>query len=143
VPAIQEEGKTRISVNLKIIANFSPKLFATNVVIKIPAPNNTARCKINVGQGRAKYEPEQHAIVWRIRRFPGGAEYMLTGEMELITSTKQKAWSKPPIGVEFQVPMFTASGLHVRFLKVFEKSSFETTKWVRYITRGGQYDVRV
>ena len=57
VPAIQEEGKTRISVNLKVIANFSPKLFATNVVVKIPTPNNTARCKINVGQGRAKYEP--------------------------------------------------------------------------------------
>ena len=39
--------------------------------------------------------------------------------------------------------MFAASGLHVRFLKVFEKSSYQTTKWVRYITRGGSYQVRV
>ena len=47
------------------------------------------------------------------------------------------------MSVEFQVPMFTASGLHVRFLKVFENSSYATTKWVRYITRAGTYNVRI
>jgi len=143
IPAIQEEGDTRVTANLKAIANFSAKLFATNVVIKVPTPPNTARCKINAPNGRAKYEPEQRAIVWRVRRFTGGSEYMLSAEIELMKSTKGKAWSRPPIQVEFQVPMFTASGLHVRFLKVFEKSSYQTTKWVRYITRAGQYQVRV
>jgi len=29
--------------------------------------------------------------------------------------------------------MYTASGLHVRFLKVFEKSNYQTVKWVRYV----------
>ena len=47
----------------------------------------------------------------------------------------------------FQVPMFTASGLHVRFLKVFEKTGYQTTKWVRYISRAakpprGSYSIR-
>jgi AP-2 complex subunit mu-1 len=60
-----------------------------------------------------------------------------------MVSTRGKAWSRPPITLEFQVAMFTASGLHVRFLKVFEKSAYATTKWVRYITRGGQYQVRI
>ena len=66
-----------------------------------------------------------------------------TSELDLAKSTRNKAWSRPPLSIEFQVPMFTASGLHVRFLKVFEKSSYATTKWVRYITRGRNYQVRV
>lgn len=143
VPAIQEEGKSRVTVNVKCIADFNSKLFATNVVIKIPSPRNTARAKIMCPQGRAKYEATENAIVWRIRRFPGGMEYMLTADIELAQNTKEKQWSRPPIQLEFQVPMFTASGLHVRFLKVFEKSSYATTKWVRYITRAGQYQIRV
>ena len=40
--------------------------------------------------------------------------------------------------------MFTASGLIVRFLKVFEKSSYQSVKWVRYLTKAsGSYQVRV
>ena len=57
-------------------------------------------------------------------------------------SINEKAWSRPPITVEFQVPMFTASGLHVMFLRVHERSGYNTIKWVRYITRAGQYQIR-
>lgn len=81
--------------------------------------------------------------MWRIRKFQGKLERMLDAEIEMMKSTKEKAWSRPPIQIEFQVPMFTASGLHVRFLKVFEKSSYQTTKWVRYVTRAGQYQLRI
>jgi AP-2 complex subunit mu-1 len=61
----------------------------------------------------------------------------LNGDVELIMSTKGKTWARPPIGVDFQVPMFTASGLHVRSLKIYERSNYQTTKWVRYVTRAG------
>ena len=106
-------------------------------------PPNTSGTRLTVGVGRAKYEPEQNAIVWRVRRFPGGTEVVLNGEIELIRSTKNKAWAKPPLSVDFQVPMFTASGLHVRSLKIYEKSNYQTTKWVRYVTRAGSYTVRL
>jgi AP-2 complex subunit mu-1 len=40
--------------------------------------------------------------------------------------------------------MFTASGLLVRFLKVFEKSNYQSVKWVRYMTKSkGTYQIRV
>jgi hypothetical protein len=40
--------------------------------------------------------------------------------------------------------MFTASGLIVRFLKVFEKNSYHSIKWVRYLTKAsGTYQIRV
>jgi len=38
--------------------------------------------------------------------------------------------------------MYTASGLHVRFLKVVENSDYQTTKWVRYLTQNGIYENR-
>lgn len=142
IPVIEEREKTSVAMNIKAIANFSEKLFATNVVITIPTPPNTARCKLNVGAGRAKYEPERQAIVWRIRRFPGEAEYSLRGNVSLIAAHKGKAWARTPIRVQFQVAMFTASGLQVRSLKVFERSSYATTKWVRYITKAGNYHFR-
>jgi len=39
--------------------------------------------------------------------------------------------------------MFPASGLQVRFLKVFEKSNYQTVKWVRYMTKAGSYQYRL
>ena len=106
-------------------------------------PPNTARCRLSVGIGSAKYVPEHNAVVWRVRRFAGGAEVVLNGEVELIMSTKNKPWVRPPMSVDFQVPMFTASGLHVRSLKVYEKSNAMCTKWVRYVTRAGSYQIRL
>jgi AP-2 complex subunit mu-1 len=144
IPAVQEEhGGKRVSINLKVIANFSDQLFATHVVIKIPVPKNTAKAKIKALFGRAKYEPEQQAIVWRVKRFPGKAECHINAEVELMPTVRPKAWSRPPINVEFQVPMFTASGVHVRFLRVYDKSGYHTQRWVRYITKAGNYQIRI
>jgi len=39
--------------------------------------------------------------------------------------------------------MFTASGLHVRSLKIYERSNYQTTKWVRYLSRSGSYQIKV
>ena len=144
VPAVREiHGQNRVSINLKVIANFSNKLFATHVVIKIPVPKNTARTKIKTSFGRAKYEPETQAIVWRVKRFPGLTECMLGADVDLMPTVRNKAWSRPPINVEFQVPMFTASGVHVRFLRVYDKSGYHTNRWVRYITKAGGYQIRI
>ena len=109
----------------------------------LQVPPNTAQTRINVASGRARYEPEHNAIIWRIRRFPGGQELMLNGDVDLMKSTKGRTWVKPPLTMDFQVPMFTASGLNVRSLKVYERSNYPTTKWVRYVTRSGSYAIRL
>lgn len=73
-------------------------------------PPNTARCHIHVGSGRAKYEPEQRAIVWRIKRMIGGTEAVFAAEVELTPSIREKAWSRPPIQVRASIPQ-AMSGL--------------------------------
>jgi AP-2 complex subunit mu-1 len=142
LPAVQED-QNKVSIHVKLLANFSDQLFATHVVIKIPVPKNTAKTKIKHTFGRAKYEPEQQAIVWRAKRFAGKLECIITADVELIPTVRPKPWSRPPIQCEFQVPMFTASGVHVRFLRVYDKSGYHTNRWVRYITKAGSYQIRI
>ncbi|KAG6396938.1 hypothetical protein SASPL_143097 [Salvia splendens] len=143
LPTIKELGRTRMEVNVKVKSVFGAKMFALGVVIKIPVPKQTAKTSFQVTSGKAKYSPSIDCLVWKIRKFPGQTEPTLSAEVELIsTITEKKSWTRPPIQMEFQVPMFTASGLRVRFLKVWEKSGYNTVEWVRYITKAGSYEVR-
>ncbi|KAK2768150.1 hypothetical protein FQN54_000002 [Arachnomyces sp. PD_36] len=141
-PIVREVGTTKVEYSIAIKANYGSKLFATNVVVRIPTPLNTAKVTERTSQGRAKYEPEQNNIVWKIARFSGQSEYVLTAEATLTTMTQQKAWSRPPLNLSFGLLMFTSSGLLVRYLKVFEKSNYSSVKWVRYMTRAGSYEIR-
>ncbi|KAJ9643107.1 clathrin associated protein complex medium subunit [Coniosporium tulheliwenetii] len=139
---VNEIGKTKVEYSIAIRANYGPKLFATNVVVRIPVPLNTAKISERTSQGKAKYEPEGNNIVWKIPRFTGQSEYVLSAEAELSSMTNQKAWSRPPLSLSFSLLMFTSSGLLVRYLKVFEKSNYSSVKWVRYMTRAGNYEIR-
>jgi len=143
MPVINEYGKTRIEARIKLKSIFEKNIFATNVVLKLPVPKNTAIVNTSAGIGRAKHEPDQGAIMWRIKKFPGELETLLRCDIELSQTTIDKPWAKPPISMEFQVPMFTASGLRVRFLRVYEKSGYKPTKWIRYITKAGEYQHRL
>mmetsp|Transcript_23648 Transcript_23648/g.39678 ORF Transcript_23648/g.39678 Transcript_23648/m.39678 type:complete len:441 (+) Transcript_23648:411-1733(+) len=148
LPIIKEHGRTRIECNVKIKSTFPEKLFAIGVVVRIPVPKQTAKATIQVSSGKAKYNSSDNSLVWKIRRFPGQTELGLAAEVELVSTTaEKKAWARPPINLDFQVPMFTASGLRVRFLKVWEKAGYNTVKWVRCVTRagtdfGGNYEIR-
>lgn len=148
-PIVNELGSTKVEYQIAVKANFAANLFATNVVLSIPTPLNTANISSRVTQGKAKYEPSTNTIEWkyvetltverslisfRIPKFGGQAEYVLSAEADLTSMTTQKAWSRPPIAMDFSLLMFTSSGLLVRYLKVFEKSNYNSVK-CKYLYR--------
>ncbi|KIW71158.1 hypothetical protein PV04_03356 [Phialophora macrospora] len=139
---VREVGTTKVEYSIAVKANYGSKLFATNVVVRIPTPLNTATITERATQGKAKYEPESNCIVWKIARFVGGSEFVLSAEAHLTSMTNQKAWSRPPLSMNFSLLMFTSSGLLVRYLKVFEKNNYSSVKWVRYMTKAGSYEIR-
>eukprot|EP00607_Mallomonas_marina_P000131 CAMPEP_0182425544 /NCGR_PEP_ID=MMETSP1167-20130531/11991_1 /TAXON_ID=2988 /ORGANISM="Mallomonas Sp, Strain CCMP3275" /LENGTH=314 /DNA_ID=CAMNT_0024606351 /DNA_START=463 /DNA_END=1407 /DNA_ORIENTATION=- len=143
LPSYLEEGKTRLIINCKVTAGFPDDKKATNVVIKIPVPTSTANSRATVARGRARYEPGERAIVWRIGSFPGKFECSLYAEVDLVPSIRDKTWNKPPIHLDFNIPMYSCSGVQVRFLKVYEKSSYQTVRWVRYLSKAGEYHMRI
>ena len=140
---LQEEGKTKLMVNIKVNAEFAEEIKAQNVVIKVPMPPTAASALITAAKGRAKYVPGERAIVWNISSFPGLSEASLIAIVDLLPATREKAWVKPPISLDFKIPMFSASGVYVRFLKVYEKSAYTTTRWVQYLSKAGEYEVRL
>jgi AP-2 complex subunit mu-1 len=166
-PTVNEIGTSQVQYSITVKAGFNPKLSATNVVLRIPTPLNTAVATCKTVSGKAKYVPSENVMVWkyvinfpsrkprsltpllgvepcRIPRIQGGSEATLTAAADLAATTTRQAWARPPIDVDFQVLMFTASGLLVRFLKVYEKSGYHSVKWVRYLTRAnGSYQIRV
>jgi AP-2 complex subunit mu-1 len=141
-PIVREVGTTKVEYSIAIKANYGNKLFATNVIVRIPTPLNTAKITERTSQGKAKYEPENNCIVWKVARFTGQSEFVLSAEAHLTSMTNQKAWSRPPLSLNFSLLMFTSSGLLVRYLKVFEKGNYSSVKWVRYMTRAGSYEIR-
>merc|ERR1712048_714415 len=144
LPNVKVLGRNRLELSLQISSMYERSITATNVVIFFPCPKNTARAHLHsVAHGKARYESQQSAIVWRIRRFPGNQEYSFLGEIELASTVTDKQWVRPPITMNFDVPQFTSSGLRVRFLKVQEKSNYKTVKWIRYLTRAGTFQHRI
>ncbi|KAF5376564.1 hypothetical protein D9757_008270 [Collybiopsis confluens] len=144
MPTVTEVGTTKVSYDLTLKTTFSPKLSATNIIVRIPTPLNTTDVDVaNVTIGKAKYVPAENVVVWKIPRLQGGQESSFSGLAHLTSTTTRQVWARPPIDVDFEVLMFTASGLIVRFLKVFEKSNYNSIKWVRYLTKAnGGYQVR-
>ncbi|KAK8804439.1 hypothetical protein WA538_001956 [Blastocystis sp. DL] len=143
LPVYEEISGTTLKINIKLIANFSKQVAAQNVELKIPVPPNTANVMPKVASGTATYNSADQTIDWVLRKLTGGMEVTFAAEVKMLKMTQDKVWNKPPINVIFAVPSFTSSGLHVRFLKVYEKSSYQTTKWVRYMTRSGDYQIRL
>lgn len=142
IPQVTEVGQHKVEYNITVKANFGQKLFATDVVVHIPTPLNTANTSHTVSSGRAKYDPSENRIEWKIGRFTGGAEFSFKGEVDLAHTATSKPWSRPPISMNFSLSMFTSSGIVVRYLKIFEKSNYNTVKWVRYLVRAGSYEIR-
>ena len=65
--------------------------------------------------GHCKYAPEQSAVIWSIKSFPGGKEYLMRAHFGLPSVTAEDTEGKPPIQVKFEIPYFTTSGIQVLF----------------------------
>lgn len=142
VAVVNEISKHRVEFKISVRGQFSHNIYAQNVVISIPVPTNTSSTKIHTTGGKAKYVGSENCMQWKISKFQGQQELLFTADAELTMTTNIKTWSRPPITLDFQVLMFTASGLMVRYLKIFEKSNYQSVKWVRYMTKAGSYQIR-
>jgi AP-1 complex subunit mu len=86
------------------------------------------------------YAPEKSAIIWKIKQFGGGKEFLMRAELGLpsvkgddetgggmtggfggsMGGAGAIGKAKRPINVKFEIPYFTTSGIQVRYLKITE-----------------------
>lgn len=143
IEAVVESHKnSRIEYMVKARSQFKQRSTANNVEIYIPVPKDADTPKFKASIGTAKYSPEKDCIVWNIKQFQGGKEYLMRAHFGLPSITSEDPSSRPPITVKFEIPYFTVSGIQVRYLKIIEKSGYQALPWVRYITQSGDYQIR-
>uniref|UniRef100_A0A2N9GUZ0 MHD domain-containing protein n=1 Tax=Fagus sylvatica TaxID=28930 RepID=A0A2N9GUZ0_FAGSY len=112
---VERHSRSRIEFTVKARSQFKERSTATNVEIELPVPSDATNPNIRTSMGSATYAPENDALVWKIKSFPGNKEYMLRAEFSLPSVTAEEAAPerKAPIRVKFEIPYFTVSGIQV------------------------------
>lgn len=123
-------------------AQFKRRSTANNVEIIVPVPEDADTPRFRTNIGSVHYAPEKSAIIWKIKQFGGGKEFLMRAELGL-PSVKgddehgggmtggfggsmggvgglAAGKGKRPIQVKFEIPYFTTSGIQVRYLKIIE-----------------------
>lgn len=152
VEAVVEPHKgSRIEYMIKTRSQFKSRSVANNVEIFIPVPPDVDSPSFKSSVGTVTYLPDKDAIVWSIKQFHGGREYLMRAHFGLPSISAsdvdpkkkgENSW-KAPIRVTFEIPYFTVSGIQVRYLKIIERSGYQALPWVRYITANGDYQLRM
>lgn len=157
VEAVVEPHKgSRIEYMVKTKSQFKSRSVANNVEIIIPVPNDVDSPSFKSSVGNVTYLPDKDCVVWTIKQFHGGREYLMRAHFGLPSISAsdvdpefakkkgggENSW-KAPIRVKFEIPYFTVSGIQVRYLKIIEKSGYQALPWVRYITANGDYQLRM
>lgn len=139
---IEKFSHSRVEIMIKAKGQFKKQSVANNVEICVPVPSDADSPKFKTSVGSAKYLPEKNMVVWTVKSFPGGKEYLMRAHFCLPSVEKEELEGKPPISVKFEIPYFTVSGIQVRYMKIIEKSGYQALPWVRYITQSGDYQLR-
>ncbi|CAM6031493.1 unnamed protein product [Sphagnum compactum] len=139
---IERHAHSRVEYMIKAKSQFKRRSTANNVEIIIPVPHDADSPKFKTTIGSVKYTPEVNSVIWNMKSFPGGKEYLMRAHFGLPSVVSEETEGKPPIQVKFEIPYFTTSGIQVRYLKIIEKSGYQALPWVRYITQNGDYQLR-
>merc|ERR1712023_563021 len=140
---VEPHSHSRIEYMIKSKSQFKQRSTANNVEIVIPVPPDASSPSFKTSIGSVKYAPEKDAIVWTIKQFQGGKEYLMRAHFGLPSVTCEDSDKKKPLSVKFEIPYFTVSGIQVRYLKIIERSGYQALPWVRYITMNGSYQLRM
>ncbi|KAI9045404.1 AP-1 complex subunit mu [Aspergillus affinis] len=160
---VESHSGSRVEYMLKAKAQFKRRSTANNVEIIVPVPEDADSPRFRTNIGTVHYAPEQSAIVWKIKQFGGGKEFLMRAELGLPSVKGDdehgggmtggfggsmggtgSGKAKRPINVKFEIPYFTTSGIQVRYLKITEpKLQYPSLPWVRYITQSGDIAVRM
>uniref|UniRef100_A0A6V1S3S6 MHD domain-containing protein n=2 Tax=Heterosigma akashiwo TaxID=2829 RepID=A0A6V1S3S6_HETAK len=141
---VEPHSHSRIEYMVKAKAQFKSRSVANNVDIIVPVPGDVDSPSFKASVGTVTYLPDRDAVVWHLKQFNGGREYLMRAHFGLPSiSSEDSEQVKAPIEVKFEIPYFTVSGIQVRYLKIIERSGYQALPWVRYITQNGNYQLRM
>ena len=136
---VRNHSGSRMEYVLKARAQFKRRSTANNVEILVPVPADADCPRFRTNIGSVHYAPEKSAIIWKIKQFGGGKEFLMRAELGLPSVKGDDEHGggmtggfggsmggvgggkgKRPVQVKFEIPYFTTSGIQVRYLKIIE-----------------------
>jgi AP-1 complex subunit mu len=142
----KEITSTKMKFLVKAKNNCKGDSIANNVAIHIPVPNDLQNPLFKSSLGSVTYSPDKEVLIWSLRKFPGQVETNLIIQFtvpSLRGNDSKSKYLKIPIEVKFEIPAFTVSGIQIRYLKISEASGYQAYPYVKYVTKNGDYQIRM
>lgn len=142
-PRLSKIGNNLFELKINLKSLFPNKLISNNVTVKVPILNQIIiDVKFASSGGKSKFSSKDNCLLWTFKKFNGLTEHSLTATIK--SGDGGNDWStRPPINLDFELLMFSSSGIVVEHLRIQEENlKYNTIKWVRYISQGGAYEVR-
>mmetsp|Transcript_21717 Transcript_21717/g.42674 ORF Transcript_21717/g.42674 Transcript_21717/m.42674 type:complete len:450 (-) Transcript_21717:38-1387(-) len=149
-PHIEENSPTQIEIVIKVRADLPQNNFGVNVQVTVPVPSRSNGVSNRLDSGAAaagqtaEYRAKDHKVVWTIKKFQGGAEHTLRAKVDLREPMSPAIRREVgPVSVSFEIPMFNASQLQVKYLRIVEQHrTYNPHRWVRYVSQSASYVCR-
>lgn len=144
-PTVERDSGGRLLMYLKLRCDLPPKSAAINVSATVPVPKGSVSLsqELSSPDQSAELRPQSRAVVWQIPRFPGGTQLSALFKLEVSGLSSASMLEVGPVGLSFELPKFTATGLQIRFLRLSPVQPGPSQRWVRYVTHSDSYTVRI
>ena len=151
-PFVEETSQFQLEMVVKIRADVDVKNHGSNVCVQFNVPKAAGTVSLHLDKSKdgqknnqsAEFKEKEKEVHWMIKKFQGQSEHTLVARITL-TSPKTSMTRKElgPIRLNFEVPMYNASHLQVRYLRIDADARYKSFKWERYVTQANSYVCRV
>merc|ERR1712110_685031 len=90
------KSHSRIEYVIKVKSEFKKRSTANNVEILVPVPPDADSPFFKTSIGTVKYAPEKDAVVWSIKQFHGGKEYLMRAHFGLPSISSEEERKEKP-----------------------------------------------
>ncbi|KAL0235331.1 hypothetical protein GEMRC1_001913 [Eukaryota sp. GEM-RC1] len=142
---VDEQDSHSLDVVLRVRADFSDTISASNVKLVFPVPRFTdsVSFKFDSQFGHsAEYNRSDGTATWILEKINGSYEKSV--RVTIVTSkpiSPATAKEIGSVGVTYEVPTFASSGISLKSIKSADGTSLQ--KWVRLVTQSASVEVRI
>ncbi|XP_030009644.1 AP-4 complex subunit mu-1 [Sphaeramia orbicularis] len=144
-PTIERDSGGRLLMYLKLRCDLPPKSAALNVCATVPVPKGCVSLsqELSSPDQSAELKPQSRAVVWKVPRFTGGTQLSALFKLDVPGLSSASMQEVGPVGLSFELPKYTATGLQIRFLRLSPVQPGPSQRWVRYVTHSDSYTIRI
>ncbi|XP_035034550.2 AP-4 complex subunit mu-1 isoform X9 [Hippoglossus stenolepis] len=144
-PTVERDSGGRLLMYMKLRCDLPPKTAAINVCATVPVPKGSVSLsqELSSPDQSSELKPQSRAVVWQIPRFPGGTQLCALFKLEVAGLSSASLLEVGPVGLSFELPKVTATGLQIRFLRLSPVQPGPSQRWVRYVTHSDSYTLRI